>query len=80
MSLVLTFYLIVPSNFYQVTRPEVSEAGPRVPKGNETRGIKVDTRKQKFKSQHVSLIKQSISEQDQRSQKVTHERHNSVKM
>ena len=36
----------------------------REPKGNKTRGIKVNTRTQKFKSQHVDLANQSISQKD----------------
>ena len=39
------------------TRPEVSEADPREPKGNKIRGFKVKTRTQKLKSQYVSSVK-----------------------
>ena len=34
---------------------------PTEPKGNTTRGVKVNTRTQKFKSQHVSLPKKKQS-------------------
>ena len=35
------------------TRPEVSEADPREPKGNKIRGFKVKTSTQKLKSQYI---------------------------
>ena len=42
---------IITSN--KETRPEVSEADPREPKGNKNRYINVNTRTQKFESQYV---------------------------
>ena len=42
-----------------ITRPEVSEADPREPKGNKIRGFKFKTSTQKLKSQYVSSAKKS---------------------
>ena len=41
------------------TRPEVSEADPREPKGNKIRDFKVKTSTQKLRSPYVSSVKPS---------------------